>query len=858
MLGSLLLAACVLLGPEDLATRLDVDGDGVPYPDDCAPEDAEAFPGAQERCDGVDNDCDGNIDNAALDAPTWYADSDGDGYGSNVAQRRCEPPPGHVALAGDCDDMDADAHPGAIEQVGDGVDSDCDGAERCFDDDDDDGYLDTSGDTRVSTDLDCTDGGEGGPRTPTTDCDDSSAAARPGGTEIVGDGIDGDCDGTERCLEDDDNDGYLDASGDTRASSDLDCTDPYEGRSIDPTTDCNDSDANRNPEATEIVDDHLDQDCDGGDRCYDDDDNDGYLDSSGDTRFSADLDCTDPYEGTASDPTTDCDDASASVRPGGSDTVGDGVDGDCNGAEICYDDDDDDGYLDGTGDTRASTDSDCNDAYEGRSSDPFTDCADTDAARHPGATEVCGDGVVNDCGSVADALAACGGLTDMDLSAADAKFIGEDAADSAGWVVASAGDVDGDGYDDVLIGAKGDDDGGSSAGAVYLVLGPVSGTLDLSRADAKFVGEDAFDAAGTAVSPAGDVDGDGYDDILVGAPNDDDGGTDAGAAYLILGPVSGTIDLARADAKFIGEDAFEEAGTSVAAAGDVNGDGFADLLIGAPGDDDGGAAAGAAYVMFGPVSGRVDLSLADAKFIGEDGFDGVGQAVASAGDVNADGYEDILLGVIGDDDGGSDAGAAYLVLGPVSGREDLSLADAKFIGENLGDSAGVSVSSAGDVDADGHDDLLVGAYGADAGGSASGAAYLILGPASGRMDLSLAHAKLVGESAADFAGYAVAGREDVNQDGYDDVLIGAWGSDAGGSFSGAAYLLFGPLAGTIDLSAADAKLTGEDAEDASGWSVSMLGDMDGDGTSDVCIGAYGDDDGGSGAGAAYVVYTGGY
>jgi hypothetical protein len=192
------------------------------------------------------------------------------------------------------------------------------------------------------------------------------------------------------------------------------------------------------------------------------------------------------------------------------------------------------------------------------------------------------------------------------------------------------------------------------------------------------------------------------------------------------------------------------------------------------------------------------------------------------------------------------------VLGPVSGRQDLSLADAKFIGETAADSAGVSVHAAGDMDADGYDDLLVGAYGADAGGLSAGAAYVILGPVTGRVDLSLADAKLVGESAADYAGISVTGAEDVNRDGFDDVLVGAWGR---GSFTGAAYVLFGPVAGTIDLSAADAKFTGEDWEDAAGWSVALLGDIDGDGTSDICIGAYGAD---GGTGAAYVITTGGY
>ncbi len=129
---------------------------------------------------------------------------------------------------------------------------------------------------------------------------------------------------------------------------------------------------------------------------------------------------------------------------------------------------------------------------------------------------------------------------DTDLSAADASFLGEDAFDRPGWSVAPAGDVNGDGYDDILIGASGDDDGGNSAGQTYLILGKTTGwamDTDLSAADASFWGEDTYDYSGWSVAPAGDVNGDGYDDILIGAYQDDDGGSDAGQTYLILGTV---------------------------------------------------------------------------------------------------------------------------------------------------------------------------------------------------------------------------------------------------------------------------------------------------------------------------------
>ena len=133
---------------------------------------------------------------------------------------------------------------------------------------------------------------------------------------------------------------------------------------------------------------------------------------------------------------------------------------------------------------------------------------------------------------------------DTNLSNADASFWGEDIGDSSGYSVTMAGDVNGDGYDDFLVGAYGDDDGGSNAGQTYLILGKASGwtmDTDLSAADASFWGEDYHDESGFSVATAGDVNGDGSDDFLIGAYGDDDGGTGAGQTYLLLGtPLLGT------------------------------------------------------------------------------------------------------------------------------------------------------------------------------------------------------------------------------------------------------------------------------------------------------------------------------
>jgi hypothetical protein len=366
---------------------------------DCDDTNATAYPGATEYCDGHDDDCDGEIDeDASADVLTWYADSDSDTYGDPaVSDIDCYQPTGYVADNTDCDDSDAGDYPGATEITGNQDDEDCDGREICFHDDDNDGFLDASGDTVSSTDTDCTDAYEGTSSDPTTDCDDANADAYPGASEVTGNGVDEDCDGGEICYDDADDDGYLASSPATRVSADEDCSDAYEGLASDPMTDCDDADAGDYPGATEIVGNQDDEDCNGQEICYQDADDDGYLAASPATRVSTDTDCTDTYEGTSGDPTTDCDDLDAGDHPGATETVGNGDDEDCDGGEICYYDQDNDGYLAYSPTTRTSSDTDCSDAYEGLATDPMTDCDDTSASDYPGAPEDVANGDDEDC-----------------------------------------------------------------------------------------------------------------------------------------------------------------------------------------------------------------------------------------------------------------------------------------------------------------------------------------------------------------------------------------------------------------------------------------------------------------------------
>jgi VCBS repeat-containing protein len=293
------------------------------------------------------------------------------------------------------------------------------------------------------------------------------------------------------------------------------------------------------------------------------------------------------------------------------------------------------------------------------------------------------------------------------LSAAQGFIIQGDAAgDRAGSSVGTAGDVNGDGFADLIVGAHFGDDGGAEAGEAYVLFGGAGGfgtaiggrqVIDLTTLTAAqgFIiqGDAAVDRAGSSVGTAGDVNGDGFADLIVGAPYGNDGGARAGEAYVLFGGAGGfgtaiggrqVIDLTTLTAAqgfIIQGDAISDwAGFSASSAGDVNGDGFADLVVGAPMSDDGTLDAGAAYVLFGgaagfgtAVGGRqvLDLTLLTAAqgFViqGDRGRDLAGGSVSTAGDVNGDGFADLIVGARGGDDGGDYAGEAYVLFGGALG-----------------------------------------------------------------------------------------------------------------------------------------------------------------------------------------------
>jgi hypothetical protein len=433
--------------------------------------------------------------------------------------------------------------------------------------------------------------------------------------------------------------------------------------------------------------------------------------------------------------------------------------------------------------------------------------------------------------------------------APDVTFRGETggAEDSFGWSVAPAGDVNDDGHADLVVGAPTNDHVAGFAGRAYLFLGPFSGgEVDAEDADAIVDAEAFGDNLGISACGAGDVNGDGFGDILVGARGHDEPGIQSGRVYLFHGPLGGTLGLAQADAVISGID-FEELGNFVAA-GDVNGDGASDLVIGA---HQYAASHGRAYVFYGPVQGSISSASADASVTGVQMSDYLGSAIAVA-DVNGDAIDDVILGAPHAPIDVSSPGFAYVFFGPLSGAHSANAADVIVQGEELDDRFGISVS-AGDVNGDGAMDLVVGAD--DIHDHTPGKAYLFLGPLLEDRFAFDADASFTGEANDDVFGCAVAANGDADGDGNDDVLVGAWDNQAGGARAGRAYLFLGPLSGAIPAGSADRIVTGGQFGDRVGAAVAWVGDLDGTGGSDALIGAPQFPDGAPGE--AYLYFDGG-
>ena len=695
--------------PPELQTvePVDADGDSVLSDTDCNDGDAAIFPGAVETCNGLDDDCNGTVDDDLM--VTYYRDSDGDTYGDpEHSASACSPPSGFVTDNTDCDDTSRYVQPGGIE-VCDllGVDEDCSG---------------------------------------------------------LANDADPNAEGKRLWYVDEDEDGY---------GSEVTVESCFETAGLATVgTDCNDGDFEMNPGTVEICDPlDKDEDCDGLSDAQDPEGPDGqplyYIDVDGDD------------DGDASDPGQYfCD----GVPPGYS-TLG-------------------------------------------------TDCDDAEDRINPRAPENCRDLIDNDCNGAVDD---CGPIPDVTLDTSDTILEGSGGSSYHGWSVAGLGDMNGDGQADFSTAAW---YYGSGSGAVWVYYGPMdAGTFDPEDvADSMVEGDTMYGYFGYSLDQAGDVNNDGFDDMIVGTQSYNNG-----KGYLFLGPLLGDTSSSGADGTWSGEYNSDYAGQSVAGGFDFDADGNDDTIIGAP---YAASYAGAVYLVYGPGTGDNDLGDAPVTIAGATSYTySLAQwgSLTGVPDMNGDGQDEIAMGQY---TGSSYAGAVYLFYGAsLSGDYTTGDADVTYTGDATYDYLGQHLGRASDFNGDGLGDVMMGAYAGNTGGYYySGSVYIVTGPGdtSGNVN-TIAQAELYGETSYQYIGqFDMDGEMDVNSDSYTDVVIGAAYSSfgpAGTYSSGAAYVMYGPQTGDISLADARCRLTGVTSSEYAGYGVSFIGDQSGDDSPEVLVGA---------------------
>jgi hypothetical protein len=387
------------------------------------------------------------------------------------------------------------------------------------------------------------------------------------------------------------------------------------------------------------------------------------------------------------------------------------------------------------------------------------------------------------------------------------------------------------------------------------------------------------DQFGSAVANIGDLEADGVIDLAAGAPLDDDGGTDRGAVWILFMNDDGTVDIEQkisdTEGNFpAGLDDSDRFGSAVAELGDLNGDNILDIAVGAPLDDDGGTDRGAVWILFMNADGTVQFAQKISNT--EGGFSGIledndqfGAAIANIGDLNNDLLPEIAVGAIGDDDGGTDRGAIWILSlaenGTIFSFQKVSDSSGEFAGTlRDGDFFGSSIAGIGDLDADGIEDIAAGAIGDDDGGADRGAVWALLMNADSTVrfeqKISATNGNFNGGlDDSDHFGSSVTGLGDVNGDGIIDIAAGADGDDDGGSNRGAVWLMFmerdGEIISESKISSVSGNFTGTLTDGTQfGSALANPGDLDLDGTIDIVTGAKLDDDGGADRGALWTLF----
>ena len=800
----------------------DVDDDTICASVDCNDLDPNVYPGAPEVCDGQDNNCSGVKDESDLDRDGWHT---------------CAGAP----APGDCDDTNPNISPAASE-ICDGIDNNCNATtDEGFDQDKD-------------TFATCSVGGI------PADCNDKSASVNPNASEVCNN-IDDNCngqtdEGTGRTYyQDQDLDGFGSDSVTVQACS------PPAGYVVQG-GDCDDTSTSVKPNAQELCD-GKDNDCDG--TTSDESPlSTFYRDADGDT-FGTTTTTTQACAAPAGyvNKSGDCDDTVAATYPNATE-ICDGKDNDCDAqsdeglTSTYYHDRDGDSY----GDPAALVQS-CANCSDCVANDD--DCNDGNATIYPGAPEAA-DGIDNNCDGQAE--------RQVSLSAVKVAYSGTFPGGRMGASVDGIGDMDGDGYDDIAFGAPRSN---NNSGGAFIVFGRSSGwtrTTDIT-ADISLTVDHENSELGTSVS-GGDINGDTFSDFVVGAPTYDALGWDnAGIVFIIYGGAErlSSFQLTIQDYRatyLAGYTPDVLLGTAVDAHGDINGDYFNDVLIGAPWNW---------YSQVPPVAGITCMVPGqDGKYPGAGGISSnqliqiygetnqiLGINVATVGDVDDDGYGDFLA--VGKGKQGSitssytDGGIAYLIGGdssaafppgviPPLNAQDMDLAT--YTGDTGGDLVGKWAAGVGDVNGDGYKDFMLGRQAAKNGEPMGMLYYGGLVPSSGTAE-SRASVSIKSNAGATCP-CSVGSIGDFNGDGLGDFAVASLKS-AGGTL----FIFYGKAGGfPSNMNAEESAnliLTAEASGDEAGAAISSLGDVNGDGHGDFAIGAPGvDSDGRSDAGRVYIMF----
>jgi Putative metal-binding motif len=829
----------------------------------------EVYPTATDRnYDGIDQACDG---------ATYEYDQDGDGedaeyYGGTDCVD------GSVSPSGASQDDDNPAgltnsaiRSGAIETWYDGTDQDCDDASDYDADGDGHDVEDFGGD-------DCIDGGS---------YDDSNpggiaaASVYEGATETWYDGTDQDCENDDDY--DADADGYVpDAyAGETTPAA--------AGSGSLPDGDCDESTSTGypiNPGASDIVDNGIDEDCSGGDLCYNDDDNDGYLDSTGDTIVSTDLDCDDNYEGERTDPTTDCSDNWSTCTTSCADTDGDSY-ADCR--DLCLDVDGDNygttnssasSCTDATGASCAAdtacTSTDLDDAK----STCTTSLTDTDGDGYYNCQDQCADVDGDNYGTTSTAAASCvtngasGGTT---TCAADAACTGVDLDDNKSTCTTSIADGDSDGYyncQDLCLDVDGDNYGTSNASASSCVTNGASGGTTSCVQDALCTSTDLDDNKSTCTTSIADNDSDGYydcQDLCLDVDGDNYGTSNSSASSCVTNGASGGTTSCAQDATCTSTDLDDAKSTCTTSLTDTDGDGVyncQDQCADVDGDNYGTTSTAAAACVTNGASGGTTSCAGDAACTSTDLDDAKSTCTTTIADGDSDGYyncQDLCLDVDGDNYGTSNASASSCVTNGASGGTTTCAQDALCTSTDADDAKSTCTTSITDGDGDGYyncQDLCLDVDGDNYGTSNSSASSCVTNGASGGTTTCAQDALCTGTDLDDAKSTCTTSIADNDSDTYydcQDLCLDVDGDNYGTSNSSASSCVTNGASGGSTSCVQDALCTSTDLDDAKSTCTTSIADGDGDGyynCQDQCEDVDGDNYGTTSTAAAACVTNG--